>query len=280
MLLTTLERCLQTVELQDGSSPFSLNAYKDQMRRDYGREIAAVSQIVERYINVSLHVETFVQYLSPVGGTVLFPQYVPIRSVTKLEYDPLGLFSSANGITEMNADTEYTVDPDKKRIHLVVPYPAQYGPPVKQYRATIIGGYAYSTERTVYAIASKTGTPVAGSYEQDNGTKIKIIAVDLTANTVTFTPDIGTFDTDDVIQCGTGKTITLGDSIEESITNNYASLESEVIRQVNYSYERRRSAGKHSTTSGSGMTTYMGAYEVLSSLKEACDNFQYYGVSF
>jgi hypothetical protein len=252
------------------------------MRRDYAREIAAASQVVDRCINVSLQVGTFVQLLSPTFGTVLFPQNIPIRSITKLEYDPLGLFSTANGITLMTPDTDYTVDPDGRRIHLVTCYPVQYGPPVKQYRVTLVGGYAYDTDRTFYSIASHTGTPAASPtpFDQTSGERIKLTAVDLTANTVEFIPDIGTFDTGDVIECGAGNTITLGPVIEESIINNYASLEAEVIRQVNYAYERRRSAGKHSTTSGSGQTTYVGGYEVLQSLVDACDMFQYYSVSY
>lgn len=280
MLLTTLPRCLQTVELNNGSSSFSVSDYSAQMRRDYAREIASTSQIVERYINVPLQVDTFTELLSPTYGTILWPQHVPVRSIIKLEHDPLGMFSASMGIYTMSPDTEYKLDPDGKRIHLIVPYPVQDGPPVKQYRATILGGYAYHTDKTVYAIADHTGTPVPGSYDQTNGSRITITAVDLVGGSVTFTPDIGTFDTGDVIECGSGKTITLDDVIENSIVNNYASLEAEVIRQVNYAYERRRSAGKHSTTSGSGQTTYMGAYEVLQSLKDACDNFQYYAVGY
>lgn len=281
MLLTTLERCLQTVELnQSGNAAFDITLYSRQMRAEYAREIAATSQIVERMINVSLQVGSFQELLSPTYGTILFPQHVPIRSIEKLEYDPLGLFSESNGITLMTTDTDYTIDPDQRRIHLVVPYPCQYGPPAKPYRATIIGGYAYHTNQTIYQIADKTGTIAAGTYEQATGLELKIISADLTANTVTFEPIIGTFNTGDVIMCGTGNTVTLGDVVEESICNNYASLEAEVIRQVNYAYERRRSAGKHSTTSAGGVTVYKNGYEILKTLVDACDNFQYYGVGY
>lgn len=280
MLLTTLPRCLQTVELNNASKSFSISDYSAQMRRDYAREIAAASQVVERYINVPLQVDTFVQFLSPTYGTVLFPQNVPIRSVTKLEYDPLGVFSSDIGITTLTAGIDYTVDPDKKRIHLVTAYPVQYAPPVKQYRVTLVGGYAYHTERTNYSVASFTGAPVAGTYVQSDGTEINITALDLDAKTIEFIPTIGTFDTGAIIECGTGKTVTLGDVVEESIVNNFASLEAEVIRQVNYAYERRRSAGKYSTTSAGGVTVYKQGYEVLKSLVDACDNFQYYGVGY
>lgn len=281
MLLTTLERCLQTVELnQDGNASFSINNYTRQMRAEYAREIAAASQMVERFINVSLQVNTFQELLSPTYGTVLWPQHVPIRSITKLEYDPLGVFADQIGVTLMNAGTDYTIDPDQKRIHLVVGYPVQYPPPVKPYRATLVGGYAYHTAETVYSIAAKTGTIAPGTYAQDSGLEIKVISTDLVAGTVNFIPTIGTFDTDDVIQCGTGNTLTLGEVVEESICNNYASLEAEVIRQVNYAYERRRSAGKHSTTSAGGVTVYKQGYEVLQSLVDACDNFQYYGVGY
>lgn len=281
MLLTTLERCLQTVELnQPTGTAFDVNSYTAQMRRDYAREIAAASQIVERLINVSLPVQSFTELLSPTGRTILWPQHVPIRSVTSLEHDPMGMFSSSMGYSTMSAGNEYTVDPDKKRIHLLMPYPVMDGPPVKQYRLTFLGGYAYHTTRTVYAIADHAGTPTAGTYDQTSGNKVVVQAVDLAGSLVTFSPDIGTFSEGDVLECGTGKTITLGACVEESIVNNYASLEAEVIRQVNYAYERRRSAGKHSTTSGSGVTTYVNGYEVLNSLKEACDNFQYYGVGY
>jgi len=281
MLLTTLERCLQTVELnQSGNASFDINNYSRQMRAEYAREIAAASQMVERLINVSLQVDTFQELLSPTYGTILWPQHVPIRSITKLEYDPLGVFADNVGITLMNAGTDYTIDPDQKRIHLVVPYPVQYPPPVKPYRATLIGGYAYHTSETMYKIAAKTGTINAGTYEQTSGLEIKVVSVDLTANTITFIPTIGTFNTGDVIQCGSGNTVTLDGVVEESIVNNYASLEAEVIRQVNYAYERRRSAGKHSTTSAGGATVYKNGYEVLQTLVDACNNFQYYGVGY
>lgn len=281
MLLTTLERCLQTVELnQDGNASFDINNYSRQMRAEYAREIAAASQMVERFINVSLQVDTFQELLSPTYGTILWPRNVPIRSITTMEYDPLGVFADQVGVTLMNSGTDYTIDPDQKRIHLVVPYPVQYPPPVKPYRVTMIGGYAYHTSETVYRFTAKTGTIAAGTYAQDTGLEIKVLSIDLTGETVTFVPTIGTFNAGDVIQCGTGNTVTLGDVVEESICNNYASLEAEVIRQVNYAYERRRSAGKYSTTSAGGVTVYKQGYEVLKSLVDACDNFQYYGVGY
>lgn len=280
MLLTTLPRCLQTVELNNASKSFSVADYSAQMRRDYAREIAAASQMVERYINVSLQVDTYVQLLSPTNGTTLYPQNIPIRSVTKLEYDPLGVFSDSMGITILTPGIDYTVDPDQKRIHLVTCYPIQYPPPTKQYRVTMVGGYAYHTDRTKYLIGGHTGTPVIGTHDQSDGSQINITSIDLVGGTVEFIPTIGTFDSAVVIECGTGDTLTLGDALEESIVNNFASLEAEVIRQVNYAYERRRSAGKHSTTSGSGQTTYIGGYEVLKSLVDACDNFQYYAVGY
>ncbi len=277
MILSTLARCLQTVELNNGTDVWSLNDYTAQMRRDYARELAATSQIVEKYINVPLHVDTFDEYMSSMGSAVLFPQHVLVRSINAVYYDPLGLFGNS-GYTTLTEGNDFTLDPDQLRIHLVVPYPRIYPPPVKEYKLNITAGYVYDPISTVYKLASHTGAPVVGTYDQDNGERIKITAIDIPGMQVTFEPDIGTFDVGDLISCNTGATITLGDCVQESVVNNYASLEAEVIRQVNYAYERRRSAGKHSTSSGSGQTTYMGEYQVLQTLKDACDNFQYYGV--
>ena len=72
MILSTLARCLQTVELNNGNSDWSVNDYSMQMRRDYARELAATSQIVEKYINVPLKVDTFDEYMTSMGGAVLF----------------------------------------------------------------------------------------------------------------------------------------------------------------------------------------------------------------
>jgi len=278
MILSTLARCLQTVELNgNGNSEWNVNDYSMQMRRDYARELAATSQIVERYVNVPLHVDTFDEYMTGMGRAILFPQHILVRSINSFFYDPLGLFGNS-GYTTLTEGNDFTLDPDQLRIHLVVPYPAIYPPPVKEYKINLTAGYAYDPISTVYKIANVVGSPVVGTYDQPNGERIKITALDLAANVITFEPDIGNFDVDDVVACGTGNSITLGDCIQESIANNYASLEAEVIRQVNYAYERRRSAGKHSTTSGNSQTTYMGEYQVLQTLKDACDNFQYYGV--
>jgi len=277
MLMSTLERCLQAADLFDGS----FNETTKQARRDFARELASTSQIVERYINVPLQVETFTDALGNTGGTYLFPQHVPIRSVIRLDYDPMGVFGD-NGFTQLFEGNDFTVDPDRRRIRLLVPYPSIYNAPVKTYRMQHIAGYAYHTIDTKYTIASSTGTPVASTtvYEQSNGSAIKITNVDLTAKTINFEPDILTFDEGDVLELGSGNTITLGPVLEESIVNNFPSLEAEVIRQVVYAYERRKSSGKHSTTTGSAMTTYMGEYQVLQTLKDACDNYQYYGVGY
>ena len=277
MILSTLARCLQTVELNNGNSDWSVNDYSMQMRRDYARELAATSQIVEKYINVPLKVDTFDEYMTSMGGAVLFPQHVLVRSINSFYYDPLGLFGNS-GYTTLTEGDDYTMDPDQLRIHLVVPYPTIYPPPTKEYKINLTAGYVYDPISTVYQITSVSGAPVVGTYDQDNGERIVITALDLVGMTVTFEPDIGNFDVGDLVACNPGASIVLGNCIQESVANNYASLEAEVIRQVNYAYERRRSAGKHSTTSGNAQTTYIGEYQVLQTLKDACDNFQYYGV--
>lgn len=276
MILSTLARCLQTVELNNGNSSWSVNDYSAQMRRDYARELAATSQIVEKYINVPLQVDTFDEYMTGMGGVTLFPQHVLVRSINSFYYDPTGLFGNS-GYTTLTEGNDFKLDPDQLRIHMIVPYPCIYPPPTKEYKLNITAGYVYDPISTVYKIDSVVGSPVVGTYDQANGERIVITALDLGAKTVTFEPDIGNFDVGDKVACNSGASITLGDCIRESVANNYASLEAEVIRQVNYAYERRRSAGKHSTTSGSAQTTYIGEYQVLQTLKDACDNFQYYG---
>lgn len=275
MLMSTLKRCLQASDLYSTS----FNEVTDQVRRDFARELANASQIVERYCNVSLQVDTFTEKLSATNGTYLYPRNTPVRSVIKMDYDPLCMFGT-NGFTTLTEGTDFTIDPNGLRISLVFPYPTVYDAPAKCYRMNYIGGFAYSTDNTIYGIAASTGTPVPGTYDQTSGNRIVIKSVDLVNKKVTFTPDIGTFDTGDTIECGSGRTITLDNVIEESIINNYASLEDAVTKQVCYGYERRKSVGKHSTQAGQAQTTYIGEYQVLQVLKDACDNFQYYGVGY
>lgn len=272
MLLSTLQRCLQASDLYTTS----FEEVTAQVRRDFARELANVSQIVERTSNAPIQVGTFTELLTGSGNPRLYPRYAPVHAILELQYDPMCLFGDA-GYTVLTQGVDYVLDDSQRRVNLLMNFPAIYNTPGKPYRMRYVGGHAHNTEKTIYN-AVVTGTITPGKYDQTNGYIVDVKAYDSILKTITFVPDIGVFDTGDTIECGTGNTALLGTVVEKSIINNYASLEDAVIKQVAYGYERRKSVGKHSTTSGNAQTTYMGEYQVLQILKDACDMFQYYSV--
>lgn len=281
MLLTTYAHALERCNLldQDGQPTGVTRPQRAELQRIIAGVSGRMAQCMNRDIQVQERVETVA---TATGGRILFVDNPLIRSVTKIEYDPTGIFSSASGASTLAAGSDYTVDADQLRINMIMRWPLTYAPPCKPFRVTYMGGSAYNTETTIYEIVSHTGTPVVGSYEQSDGSAIFIDAVDLVNGRVTFRPDIGTFDTDSVITCSndpTPATITLGDVIEDSITNNFSVLEGACLMQVQYEFERRLSVGKHSTSAGNGQTTYVGEYGLLKEVAERCDDYQLYSMA-
>ena len=115
-----------------------------------------------------------------------------IRSVESVDYDPTGLFSSSSGFSTLVAGTDYTVDPDGYRIHMIMAWPMSFPIPCKPLRVTYLGGYAWHTDRTVYAVDAVTGTPAPGKYEQADGRIFELVSYDSVLGRVTFKADTGT----------------------------------------------------------------------------------------
>lgn len=281
MLLTTYAHALERCNLldQDGLPTGVTRVQRAELQRIISGVSGRMAQCMNRDIQVQERVETVA---AASGGRILFVDNPLIRSVTKIEYDPTGIFSDTTGVSTLAAGSDYTVDADQMRINMIMRWPVTYPIPCKPFRITYVSGVAYHTERTIYKIASYTGTPTVGAYEQSDGRAIFIDAVDLVNGQVTFRPDIGTFDTNSVITCSndaTPATITLGDVVEDSIVNNYAVLEGACLMQVQYEFERRLSVGKHSTSAGNGQTSYVGEYGLLKEVSERCDDYQLYSAA-
>ena len=280
MRFTTYEHLLERCNLldQDGL-PTGVGAVT---KRELYRIIDGVSARMSQCMNRDIQVQQRVETVAAPFGRVLFVDNPLIQSVDKIEYDPTGLFSAAMGASTLTPGSDYTVDPDQLRINMIMRWPMSFPIPCKPLRITYHGGHAYHTWKTIYNIESHSGTPAPGTYAQEDGSSIIIDAVDLVDGIVTFRPDIGAFDTGNVVVCSTDTvpaTITLGDCVESSVVNNLSSLEGACLMQAQYEFERRLSVGKHSTTTGNGQTSYTGEYKLLTEVVERCDDYQLYSMA-
>lgn len=252
------------------------------LKRELSRIISGVSQRLDRCMNRSIQVSRRVEQLVAPFGRVLFVNNPLIRSVESIEYDPTGLFSPSSGFSTLTPGTDYMVGPDGYRINMIMAWPMNFALPCKPLRVTYMGGHAYHTERTVYAVESVTGTPAVGKYEQGDERVFDLREYDSVAGRVAFVADTGTFATGDVLTVSsdaTPATITLGDVVEDSVTNNLPSLEGACLMQVAYEFERRYSAGKRSINAGNGETTYVGEYGLLKEVEERCGDYKIYSMS-
>ena len=273
--LTTLAHALEYCDIVTTQN--SVSEVTVETKRMMSRIIAGVSQRIEQFCQRTMQVTQKVELLATgPHGRFLFVEAPYIREVVSLEYDPMGTFTS--GFSTLDEGNDFAISPDRYQVNITVAWPIMYSAPARPFRLTYMGGVAYSTDLTIYA-GTVTGTLTAGTYAQDDGRQIIIKAWDGTAKRVTFSADFGTFATGDVLTCGSA-TLTLGAVIQDSITNDHPILETAALMQVAYEWERRKTAGRNSSTMGNGVTNYQGEYFLLKEVEDRINNYQMFKVGY
>lgn len=273
--LTTLAHALEYCDIVTTQN--SVSEVTVETKRMMSRIIAGVSQRIEQFCQRTMQVTQKVELLATgPHGRFLFVEAPYIREIVSLEYDPTGTFTS--GFTTLDEGNDFAISPDRYQVNVTVAWPIMYSAPARPFRLTYMGGVAYSTDTAIYA-GTVTGTLTAGTYAQDDGRQIIIKAWDGTAKRVTFSADFGTFATGDVLTCGSA-TLILGAVIQDSITNNHPILETAALMQVAYEWERRKTAGRNSSTMGNGVTNYQGEYFLLKEVEDRINNYQMFKVGY
>lgn len=273
--LTTLAHALEYCDVVTTERP--ITDLPVETKRIMSRIIAGVSQRIEQFCQRTMQVTQKVELLATgPHGRFLFVEAPYIREVISLEYDPMGTFTS--GFSTLDQGNDFAISPDRYQINITVSWPLMYSSPARPFRLTYMGGVAYNTDTTIYA-ATATGTPAPSTYPQADGRQIIITAWDDTLKRVTFSPDFGTFGPGDVILCGAAS-LTLGHAIQDSITNDHPILETAALMQIAYEWERRKTAGRNSTTMGNGTTNYQGEYFLLKEVEDRINNYQMFKVNY
>jgi hypothetical protein len=273
--LTTLAHALEYCDIVTTTN--SVSEVTVETKRMMSRIIAGVSQRIEQFCQRTMQVTQKVELLATgPHGRFLFAEAPYIRDVLSLEYDPMGTFTS--GFSTLDEGNDFAISPDRYQINITVAWPIMYSAPARPFRLTYLGGVAYSTDTAIYA-GTVTDTLTAGTYAQDDGRQIIIKAWDGTAKRVTFSADFGTFAPGDVLVCGAA-TLTLGAVIQDSITNDHPILETAALMQVAYEWERRKTAGRNSSTMGNGVTNYQGEYFLLKEVEDRINNYQLFKVGY
>ena len=212
--------------------------------------VSAASKRMDTIISAATKVYTDVDRRPVMPSGIFMLSATPVRSVASVRWAPDNTFNEAVTLSS----TQWALPPDTpERVVIRAPYASGW------YEVTYTGGWAYATERTVYAAAAAGGTPTPATYPQPDGRSFTLVAWD--GANATFLPTIGTFMEGDVLTLGT-VTLTLGAAVQESIANDYPEFELVVASQVAYWYKRHLTMGKTSTTLG-GQTSWEGDYKVL-----------------
>lgn len=273
--LTTLAHALEYCDIVSTDRPIS--DVTVETKRMLSRIIAGVSQRIEQFCQRTMQVSQKIELLATgPHGRFLFVEAPYIRSVVALEYDPTGTFTS--GFSALDEGNDFAISPDRYQINITVSWPLMYSAPARPFRLTYMGGVAYSTDVSIYA-ATVAGTLATGTYSQTDGRQIIVTAWDSIKKQITFSSDFGTFGTGDVLTCGAA-TVTLGAVIQDSITNDHPILETAALMQVAYEWERRKSAGRNSSTMGNGVTNYQGEYFLLKEVEDRINNYQMFKVGY
>lgn len=273
--LTTLAHALEYCDIVSTDRP--IGDVTVETKRMISRIIAGVSQRIEQFCQRTMQVtqKTELQATGP-HGRFLFVEAPYIRSVVALEYDPMGTFTS--GFSTLDEGNDFAISPDRYQINITVSWPLMYSAPARPFRITYMGGVAYSTDIAIYA-ATVVGTLTPGTYTQTDGRQIIVAAWDSAKTQISFSADFGTFGPGDVLTCGAA-TVTLGAVIQDSITNDHPILETAALMQIAYEWERRKSAGRNSSTMGNGVTNYQGEYFLLKEVEDRINNYQMFKVGY
>lgn len=213
------------------------------------RMVSAVSRKMDTLISCATMVQSDTQRRPATRTGVFMLSNTPVRSIQQVRYSASGDFTDATTLSPGS----YALHPDADRITGLPPRTSG------AYEVSYTGGWAYATERTVYAATASGGTPTPGTFVQPDGRSITVLAWDGT--NLTFKPTIGTFMQGDVLTMG-AVTVMLGAAVQESIANDYPEFEMVAAMQVTYWWKRHQTLGKRSSTMG-GTTSWEGDYKVL-----------------
>ena len=247
LMLTTLDRVRAAINKTAG-----VTSTEDfDLLSCIGEASSVIQSLSSRGINVERRVEARVS--NPSG--ILFLKCYPVRSIESVE-----ISDGRGGWTSV----PYWLAGDNELHH--------EGPASRDaMRITYIGGAAYSVDTSLEAVASFTGTPVPGTFTTQSGSTGSLVAYNSGAGTASVKCTNGQFSEGDVLT-GTGWTITLGSTIQESILSDWPELAKAGERQAAYAHQRKNSLGRTAVTAG-GMTSFSKDLDILDSVKKTVDLF-------
>jgi hypothetical protein len=228
--------------------------------------IGDISQQIGEHCDAEMGVELWSErHALAMGQREIFPDNPLVRSVAFLRYDALGFFQEGS-YSSLTEGTDFQIDPEGRRINLMIQWPMT-DPDARIFWLGYYGGFAWSTDTSVYSVASVTGTIPTGSTTFSNGKVINVQAYDSDAATLTFTPISGCFWKGQTLTFAAGSLV-LGSMVKDSVLNDHPQLEMACWIQAAYEWERRRSMGRSATTVGVGDTRYTADYKLLPSVRE------------
>jgi hypothetical protein len=247
LMLTTLDRVRAAVNLKVGVA----NTEDSDLLSCIGEASSVIQGLSSRGINVESRVEARVS--NPSG--ILFLKCYPVRSIASVEIsDGRGGWTSSS--FWLAGENELHYDAPRERVGM---------------RITYTGGAAYSVDTSLETVASFTGTPAPGTFTTQPGSTGSLVAYNSGAGTASIKCTSGQFSEGDVLT-GTGWTITLGATIQESILSDWPELAKAGERQAAYAHQRKNSLGRTAVTAG-GMTTFSKDLDILDSVAKTIDLF-------
>lgn len=244
MYLTTLERVRAALNRTGTADDAEIES-----------DIVAASAMMQAYMSRGIHVEQRTETRWATASGVTFLQSWPVRSIASVNY------RSASGSLIAVPSSGYWFC-DGNELHLPRLAPRT---PVE---VTYTGGLAYSVDAPVYAVASSTGTPAPGAFTSQRGASGTLTVYG--SGTATLKVTGGSFSSGDILT-GTGWTITLGDTVQESIFTDAPDLAKACEMQAAYMFQRRNSLGRTAVQSGNAQTTFQGDYDLLAGVKRILD---------
>jgi hypothetical protein len=245
MMLSTLDRVRAAVNKTVGAA----SAEDPDLLSCLGEASSVIQSLSSRGIHVESRVEARVS--NPSG--ILFLKCYPVRAIASVEIsDGRGGWAPASFWLAGENELHYEAPSGR--------------PPM---RITYTGGAAYSTDVSVETVASSTGSPAPGSFTTQAGATGSLVSFGSGQCSVRCIT--GQFSEGDILT-GTGWTITLGATVQESILSNWPDLAKACERQAAYSHQRKNSLGRTAVTAG-GTTTFTKDLDILDSVKKTIDLF-------
>ena len=247
MMLSTLDRVRAAVNKTVGAA----SAEDSDLLSCLGEASSVIQSLSSRGIHVESRVEARVS--NPSG--ILFLKCYPVRAIASVEIsDGRGGWTPSSFWLAGENELHYEAPRDRVPV-----------------RVTYTGGAAYSTDTSLETVASFTGTPTPGAFTTQSGSTGSLVAYNSGAGTASVKCINGQFSEGDALT-GTGWTITLGATLQESILSDWPELAKACERQAAYSHQRKNSLGRTAVTAG-GTTTFTKDLDILDSVKKTIDLF-------